>query len=45
MELLGHSQISLTMDIYAHVGPARGQSAADRLDALLLSDGGAEHVA
>ena len=36
MEVLGHSQISLTMGTYAHVGPALGRSAAKQLDALVL---------
>ena len=35
METLGHSQISLTMNTYAHVMPAQKQDAADRMDALL----------
>ncbi len=38
MEVLGHSQISLTMGTYAHVGPALGQSAAAKLDDLVLPD-------
>jgi integrase len=45
MEVLGHSQISLTMGTYAHVGPALGQSAADKLDALGLGGNRAEHAA
>ena len=35
MEVLGHSQISLTMNTYAHVTPALGRSAAERLDELI----------
>lgn len=35
MEVLGHSQISLTMGTYAHVGPALGRSAAEEMDQLL----------
>lgn len=35
MEVLGHSQISLTMNTYAHVMPAVKKDAAKRLDALL----------
>ena len=35
MEVLGHSQISLTMNTYAHVTPALGRSAAERMDELL----------
>lgn len=34
MELLGHSQISLTMNTYAHVMPSLMQDAAQRMDAL-----------
>ena len=37
METLGHSQISTTLDIYAHVLPVMQQDAADRMDALLVS--------
>jgi integrase len=35
MEILGHSQISLTMDTYTHVVPALKREAASRMDALL----------
>ena len=35
MEILGHSQISLTMNTYAHVMPALQREAADRMDAVL----------
>lgn len=35
MGILGHSQISLTMNTYAHLSPELEQDAADRLDALL----------
>ncbi len=34
-ERLGHSQISVTLDIYSHVVPSLGREAADRLDLLL----------
>ncbi len=34
-ELLGHSQISLTLDTYSHVLPSLQAEAVDRLDALL----------
>jgi integrase len=37
MELLGHSQMRTTMDIYSHVMPALAREAADRLDTLLLT--------
>jgi len=39
MELLGHSQISLTMNTYSHVIPAMQRDATAKLDAL-LRDGG-----
>ena len=35
MEILGHSQISLTMNTYSHVIPELQREAADRMDALL----------
>ena len=35
METLGHSQISLTMNTYAHVLPALQEAAADSMDAIL----------
>jgi integrase len=35
MELLGHSQISTTMNIYAHVAPELGRDAAERIGAAL----------
>jgi integrase len=35
MEILGHSQISLTMNTYSHVVPALQREAAAKLDALL----------
>jgi len=35
MEILGHSQISLTMNTYSHVVPELGREAARRMDALL----------
>ena len=37
MEVLGHSQISLTMDTYSHVLPALLREAADLMDAVLGS--------
>src|SRR4051794_10536997 len=39
MELLGHSQMRTTMDIYSHVMPALAREAADRMSALLLPGG------
>jgi integrase len=35
MEILGHSQISTTSDIYTHVMPAQYREVADTLDAWL----------
>jgi len=35
METLGHSQISLTLNTYAHVLPALQSDAADKMDAIL----------
>ena len=35
MEILGHSQISLTMNTYSRVLPAMQTDAAARMDALL----------
>jgi hypothetical protein len=35
MEVLGHSQISLTMDAYSHVIPKVQQGAAELMNALL----------
>jgi integrase len=34
-EVLGHSQLSMTMDLYSHLMPAAKKDAADRMDALL----------
>jgi integrase len=35
MGILGHSQISLTMNTYAHLSPSLERDAADRLEAIL----------
>jgi integrase len=35
MELLGHSQISLTMDTYSHVILAATREAAEKMEAIL----------
>ncbi len=35
MEILGHSQVSLTLNTYSHVIPSRGRDAADWLQFLL----------
>jgi hypothetical protein len=37
MEILGHSQISLTMNTYSHVIPALQRDAAERMDAILAT--------
>lgn len=34
-ELLGHSQISMTMDIYSHVMPSMQKDAMEKLNAAL----------
>lgn len=38
MDVLGHSQIAVTMNIYGHVIPAMQQSAANEIDAALEDD-------
>jgi integrase len=38
MELLGHSQMRTTMDIYTHVMPALAREAADRMSTVLLGN-------
>ena len=35
-ERLGHSQVSLTLDVYSHALPTMGREAANRPDALLV---------
>ena len=35
MELLGHSSITVTMNVYGHVLPAMMRDAADKMDSLL----------
>jgi integrase len=35
MELLGHSQIAVTMNTYSHVVPALRRDAAKKVDAIL----------
>ena len=35
METLGHSQIGMTMNLYAHVMPSMQRDAADLMDAVL----------
>lgn len=39
MEILGHSQISLTMNTYSHVIPQLQQEAALKMDDLLTGQG------
>ena len=39
MEVLGHSQISLTMNTYSHVMPELRREASDRMDAVLAGRG------
>jgi integrase len=35
MEVLGHSQIGVTMNLYSHVMPELNRDAADRMDEIL----------
>ena len=37
-EMFGHSQISITLDVYSHVTPHMQQSAAAAMDAVLRGD-------
>lgn len=39
MELLGHSQISLTMNTYSHVLPEMQREAADHMDGYIRGIG------
>ena len=36
-EMLGHTQISMTMDIYSHVLPSMQQDAVSKLNDLLIN--------
>jgi len=36
-EMLGHSQISVTLDLYSHVTPTMQREATGALDALLAT--------
>ena len=38
MEILGHSQISLTLDTYSHIMPTLQRAAAAKMDAILRGD-------
>jgi integrase len=40
MEILGHSQISVTMNTYAHVAPEVSREAAARMEGALWGDEG-----
>ena len=37
MELLGHSTIAMTMNLYSHVTRPMQEQAADKMDALLMA--------
>ena len=39
-ELLGHSQISLTLDTYSHILPAVHKGAAENIDRAFRNAGG-----
>jgi integrase len=39
MDLLGHSEIRTTMDLYSHVDRVMQRDAADQMDVLLASAG------
>ncbi len=34
-DMLGHSSVAITMDLYSHVSPTMQRGAADELDAVL----------
>jgi hypothetical protein len=38
MEILGHSQIALTMNTYSHVAPEVSREAAERMAQMLWRD-------
>jgi integrase len=44
MEILGHSQIALTMNTYSHVMPALTRDAADRMNAVFAPPAPAKAV-
>jgi integrase len=44
MDLLGHSQFALTMDLYSHVVPELKWEAADGMDNFLDTEGDSEAV-
>jgi integrase len=39
MDVLGHSQMATTMDLYSHVMPAAHRDAADLIDRILAAEG------
>ena len=41
-EMLGHSTVAVTLDLYSHVTPSMQAQAADALDALLGRNSGRE---
>ena len=38
-ERLGHSRVSITLDLYSHVTPTMQRQAADAMDEVLSADG------
>ena len=40
-EMLGHSQVSITLDLYSHVTPTMQQEATAAMDSLLVQKTGA----
>jgi integrase len=42
-EEAGHSSVSFTLDVYAHVLPSMRQSAAEKLEKLLFASVGTHH--
>jgi len=44
MEILGHSQIALTMNTYSHVAPEVSCEAAERMARALWQDLGDDHA-
>jgi len=43
MEIIGHSQIALTMNTYSHVAPEVSREAAERMARALWEDVGDDH--
>ena len=39
MDLLGHTEIRTTLDLYSHVAPVMQREAADQMDVLFASAG------